>query len=73
MDDASDRKYLFEELDEAVAKLDKVKILRNPERKGLVGARLMGARQATGDVLVFLDAHCEVRQDYYILLVGYIF
>ncbi|XP_050549904.1 polypeptide N-acetylgalactosaminyltransferase 3-like [Spodoptera frugiperda] len=60
VDDASDRKYLFEELDEAVAKLDKVKILRNPERKGLVGARLMGARQATGDVLVFLDAHCEV-------------
>lgn len=48
------------ELDDAVAKLDKVTILRSPERKGLVNARLMGARTATGDVLVFLDAHCEV-------------
>lgn len=48
------------ELDNAVEILDKVKILRSPERTGLVGARLMGARTATGDVLVFLDAHCEV-------------
>ncbi|KAL0871260.1 hypothetical protein ABMA27_005016 [Loxostege sticticalis] len=62
VDDASDRRYLGKELDDAVAKLDKVTILRSPERKGLVNARLMGARTATGDVLVFLDAHCEVTQ-----------
>ncbi|CAH0589007.1 unnamed protein product [Chrysodeixis includens] len=60
VDDASERRYLKEELDEAIAKLDRVQILRNPTRTGLVGARLMGAKQATGDVLVFLDAHCEV-------------
>lgn len=62
VDDASDRRYLSEELDNAVANLDKVQILRSSNRNGLVGARLMGARVATGDVLVFLDAHCEVTK-----------
>lgn len=60
VDDASERRYLGKELDDAVAKLDKVRILRSLNRTGLVGARLMGARTAMGDVLVFLDAHCEV-------------
>ncbi|KAG6445153.1 hypothetical protein O3G_MSEX003752 [Manduca sexta] len=60
VDDASDRRYLGKELDDAVSRLDKVQILRSSERNGLVGARLMGAKKATGDVLLFLDAHCEV-------------
>ncbi|XP_073962003.1 polypeptide N-acetylgalactosaminyltransferase 3-like [Choristoneura fumiferana] len=62
VDDASDRRYLGRELEDAVAKLDKVEILRSKERKGLVAARLMGARRAAGDVLLFLDAHCEATQ-----------
>lgn len=36
-----------------------VKLLHLPHRMGLIRARLHGARAATGDVLIFLDAHCE--------------
>ncbi|XP_068617716.1 polypeptide N-acetylgalactosaminyltransferase 3-like [Battus philenor] len=62
VDDASERRYLGKELDDAISQFEKVHLLRSKERSGLVGARLSGARSATGDVLVFLDAHCEVTQ-----------
>ncbi|XP_050446110.1 polypeptide N-acetylgalactosaminyltransferase 1-like [Cataglyphis hispanica] len=42
----------------------KVKLLRLSYRQGLIRARLHGARNAKGDVLVFLDAHCEVIKDW---------
>ena len=38
-----------------------VKIVRRTERGGLVQARVSGARAATGDVLVIMDAHMEVN------------
>ncbi|CAH2242772.1 jg10306 [Pararge aegeria aegeria] len=43
---------------------DLIRILRLPDRVGLTRARLEGARFATGDVLVFLDSHCEAQQDW---------
>lgn len=36
-----------------------ISLIRLPSRMGLIRARLQGARVATGDVLIFLDAHCE--------------
>ncbi|KAG6451572.1 hypothetical protein O3G_MSEX007214 [Manduca sexta] len=43
---------------------DLIRILRLPDRIGLTQARQHGARMATGDVLVFLDAHCEGSWDW---------
>eukprot|EP00095_Tigriopus_kingsejongensis_P011293 snap_masked-scaffold14_size734282-processed-gene-2.16 protein:Tk11293 transcript:snap_masked-scaffold14_size734282-processed-gene-2.16-mRNA-1 annotation:"polypeptide n-acetylgalactosaminyltransferase 35a" len=43
-------------------KLDAVvKVISSAERLGLIRARIWGAREATGDVLVFLDSHVEAN------------
>lgn len=60
VDDFSDKDHLKEPLDAYMAKLKKVVILRGPKRQGLIRARLMGAEIAQGQVLTFLDSHCEV-------------
>ncbi|XP_042203986.1 polypeptide N-acetylgalactosaminyltransferase 13-like [Homarus americanus] len=60
VDDASQRTFLKEPLDEYVAKLPvSVRVIRSPVRTGLIRARLLGAQEARGTVLTFLDAHCE--------------
>nr|XP_037858838.1 polypeptide N-acetylgalactosaminyltransferase 15 isoform X1 [Chlorocebus sabaeus] len=46
-------------LSEYVARLEGVKLLRSNKRLGAIRARMLGATRATGDVLVFMDAHCE--------------
>ncbi|CAG2115095.1 unnamed protein product, partial [Medioppia subpectinata] len=57
VDDASER---GKQLEEYVATLPvSVKVLRTGKRSGLIRARLIGAKEAKGDVLTFLDAHCE--------------
>ncbi len=42
---------------------NKVRLLKiSNKRGGLIRARMIGAHVATGDILIFLDAHCEVNQ-----------
>ncbi|KAJ8704729.1 hypothetical protein PYW07_011917 [Mythimna separata] len=43
---------------------DLIRILRLPDRVGLTQARMAGARSAVGDVMIFLDSHCEALQDW---------
>lgn len=51
--------YLKNQLEEYVSNLERVRLIRTNKREGLVRARLIGATYATGDVLTFLDCHCE--------------
>ncbi|CAG9767267.1 unnamed protein product [Ceutorhynchus assimilis] len=60
VDDASEREFLKNPLDDYIASLPvKTFVIRSPERIGLIKARLKGAKIAKGEVLTFLDAHCE--------------
>ncbi|GAB6023940.1 hypothetical protein CHUAL_008670 [Chamberlinius hualienensis] len=62
VDDGSTKAFLKEPLDTYTKeKLPKVKVLHSPKRNGLITARLMGAKIATGDVLIFLDSHSEAN------------
>ncbi|KAJ8916512.1 hypothetical protein NQ315_000154 [Exocentrus adspersus] len=67
VDDASTEDNLKGLLDYYVATRLKdynIKLVRLKNRLGLIRARLQGARVARGDVLIFLDAHCEATESW---------
>ncbi|CAL8362446.1 unnamed protein product [Arctogadus glacialis] len=59
VDDYSDRAHLKAPLEAYISGWRKVRLIRANKREGLVRARLLGASISTGDVLTFLDCHCE--------------
>ncbi|KAG8337794.1 Polypeptide N-acetylgalactosaminyltransferase 1 [Homalodisca vitripennis] len=73
VDDASERdqaetvltitEHLGQQLEDYVATLPvTVKVLRTEKRSGLIRARLLGAKHVRGQVITFLDAHCECTE-----------
>ena len=61
VDDASNKPDLGIKLEEYIAKVGRVSIVRLKERGGLITARLAGARKATAEVIIFLDSHTEAN------------
>ncbi|XP_044149286.1 polypeptide N-acetylgalactosaminyltransferase 4-like [Bufo gargarizans] len=59
VDDFSDKVFLKSQLADYISSLERVRLVRTTKREGLVRARLIGATYAIGDVLTFLDCHCE--------------
>lgn len=62
VDDYSDKDHLKEPLERHISGLKKVRLIRAHKREGLVRARLLGASKASGEVLTFLDCHCECHE-----------
>ncbi|XP_012706922.3 polypeptide N-acetylgalactosaminyltransferase 10 [Fundulus heteroclitus] len=61
VDDFSDKEHLKVALEEYMVRLPKVRILRTKKREGLIRTRLLGADAAKGEVITFLDSHCEAN------------
>lgn len=52
--------YLKQDLEDYVETLPvPTYVLRTKKRSGLIRARLLGAKHVKGQVITFLDAHCE--------------
>ena len=62
VDDASTMDHVKEDLERYMSQYPQVRIVRAAMRVGLIRARLMGAAHARGEVLTYLDSHCEATE-----------
>lgn len=71
VDDASTMAGLSADLVEYIDQhLPIVKYIKLDQRSGLIKARVIGAKMAQADVLLFLDAHCEAYHNWLPPLLG---
>ncbi|KAK3762295.1 hypothetical protein RRG08_006040 [Elysia crispata] len=64
LDDFSDKDFLKTDLENYIVKTwpdGIVRLVRTNERSGLIRAKIAGAKAAEGEVLIFLDSHCEAN------------
>lgn len=54
--------HLKSVLSEYVSHLNRVRLVRSARRLGVGGCRSLGAAKAEGEVLVFMDSHCECQK-----------
>ncbi|KAI8484640.1 hypothetical protein Bbelb_375810 [Branchiostoma belcheri] len=64
VDDFSELEHLKEPLEMYLSQLKYVRLVRTTRREGLIRARLLGAAHARGEVLTFLDSHCECHEQH---------
>lgn len=71
INDASTKTHLTEDLPKYIQGRfgNKVVLHVNDKREGLIRARSIGARVATADILVYLDAHCEAEPNWLLPLI----
>ncbi|XP_075716366.1 N-acetylgalactosaminyltransferase 7 isoform X2 [Rhinoderma darwinii] len=72
IDDYSNKEHLKGRLENYIKQWNGlVKVFRNERREGLIQARSIGAQKAKqGQVLIYLDAHCEVGINWYAPLIA---
>ncbi|XP_073424001.1 polypeptide N-acetylgalactosaminyltransferase 10 isoform X1 [Dendrobates tinctorius] len=61
VDDFSDKAHLKKRLEDYMVNFPKVRIVRTKKREGLIRTRMLGASTAIGEVITFLDSHCEAN------------
>jgi len=62
VDDASTMEHLGQKLQDAVDAMDKVKLVRQKVREGLMRTRITGVKAAKAKVVTFLDSHIEATE-----------
>lgn len=63
VDDKSEQDHLQQDLEDYVKTLPvPTYVYRTEKRSGLIRARLLGAKHVKGQVITFLDAHCECTE-----------
>ena len=72
VDDFSDKHDLKEKLEDYLKENfgSLVKLYRNNKREGLINTRTLGAKYATAEVILFLDAHCECNKNWLVPLLA---